>query len=252
MTGPTHVIHFESRFCGPPGVANGGFACGSLAALADGPAEVTLHRPPPLDRPLEVRGDADGGLLMEDRDGMLLATVRRNTAEIDLEAPAAITLAQARAAADRATYYGDPVFPGCFVCGPDRAAGDGLGILSGPVNGTGTCAAPWTPDSSVAGDDGRVRAAVVWAALDCPSGLAALEAAGLPGGTAIVLGRMRARIDALPHAGEACHVVGWPLRRSGRTLSAASVLVGPGGRVMAAARTVWVTVTRGFGVGGEG
>jgi hypothetical protein len=74
VTDPAHVVRFESRFCGPPGVANGGFACGSLAALADGPAEVTLRRPPPLDQPLEVRGDADGGLLMEDRDGMLVAT----------------------------------------------------------------------------------------------------------------------------------------------------------------------------------
>jgi hypothetical protein len=250
MTGPAHVVRFEPQFCGPPGVANGGFACGSLAALADGPAEVTLRRPPPLDRPLGVRGDADGGLLMEDGDGTLLATARPDTAEIDLETPVAITLAQARAAAGLAAYYGDPAFPGCFVCGPDRAAGDGLGILPGPVSGTGTCAAPWTPGSSVAGDDGRVRPAVVWAALDCPSGLAAVEA-GLSGGAMIVLGRMRARIEALPYTGEACHVVGWPLGRSGRTLSAASVLVGSGGRVMAAARTVWVTVTRGFGVGGE-
>jgi hypothetical protein len=250
MIGSAHVVRFEPRFCGPPGVANGGFACGSLAALADGPAEVTLRRPLPLDRPLEVRGDDGGGLLMEDRDGMLMATARRNTAQIDLEPPGDITLAQARAAAGRAAYYSNPAFPGCFVCGPDRAAGDGLRILAGPVNGIGMCAAPWTPDSSVAGDDGRVRPAVVWAALDCPSGLAAVEGADLPAGTAIVLGRMSARIDALPRAGEAYHVVGWTLGRSGRTLSAASALVGPAGRVVAAARTVWVTVTRGFGVGG--
>ena len=38
-------LYFGRRFCGPPGVANGGFACGSIAALHGGAAEVTLRRP---------------------------------------------------------------------------------------------------------------------------------------------------------------------------------------------------------------
>jgi len=41
----------------------------------------------------------------------------------------------------------------------------------------------------VADGDGWVLPEVVWAALDCPSGIAAGEAAGLPRDTAILLAR---------------------------------------------------------------
>jgi hypothetical protein len=68
-------------------------------------------------------------------------------------------------------YFQDPLFPDCFVCGTVRQPGDGLRIFPGPVPGRRLWAAPWTPDSSVAGTDGRVRPEVAWAALDCPSGI---------------------------------------------------------------------------------
>ena len=85
----------------------------------------------------------------------------------------------------------------------NRPPGDGLRIFPGPVAGLGLWAAPWTPDPSVAGANGKVRPEVVWAALDCPSGIAAAEAAGLGAGdagwdTAILLGRMTVRLAARP------------------------------------------------------
>jgi len=141
------------------------------------------------------------------------------------------------------------LFPDCFVCGINRLAGDGLRIFPGPVTGLGLWAAPWTPDPSVAGPDGRVRAEMVWAALDCPSGIAAAEAAGLGHGperdTAILLGRMTAIILAdRPVAGDRCRVMAWPQRRDGRKLTAGSALLGPGGEVLALAEAVWLTVPR--------
>jgi hypothetical protein len=39
-------------------------------------------------------------------------------------------------------------------------------------------------------------------------------------------------------------VVAWPLARDGRKLHAGSALLGPDGQVLAAARTVWITVAR--------
>ncbi len=57
-------LYFRRRFCGPPGMANGGFACGSIAALHGGAAEVTLRRPLPLERPLAARHDGHGALLV--------------------------------------------------------------------------------------------------------------------------------------------------------------------------------------------
>jgi hypothetical protein len=143
-----------------------------------------------------------------------------------------------------ARYYAAPVFPGCFVCGPDRTPGDGLRIFPGPVPERQVWAAPWTPGHHAAGADGRVAPELVWAALDCPSGIAAAEAADLPGGTAVLLGRMTASVAVPPRPGEECRVVAWPGSRDGRKLTAFSALLGPGGEVLASALAVWLTVPR--------
>ena len=247
-------LRVAARFCGPPGVANGGFASGSLAALLGGATEVTLRRPLPLDRPLPVRGDGHGTLVVED-GGRLLAEARPAKVPVELLAvpgtaarllavPGAVTPEAAEAAAGRSRYYDAPVFPGCFVCGPARTAGDGLRVFPGRVAGRALWAAPWTPDTTVADADGRVRPEVVWAALDCPSGIAAADAADLPADTAVVLGRMAATVGGLPRPGDRCRVVAWPLAGDGRKLGAGSALLGPDGEVLAAARTVWITVAR--------
>jgi hypothetical protein len=65
-------ISIERRFNGPLSSANGGYACGRVAELVDGPAEVTLRRPVPLDTPLDVERHDDGSVTMH-HDGLLLA-----------------------------------------------------------------------------------------------------------------------------------------------------------------------------------
>ena len=236
-------MFIDPRFCGPPGIANGGFACGSLAALLGGAAEVTLRRPLPLGRALPVREDGDGVLVVPDDGGPPLAEARRSAVEPEPAVPP-VPADLVRAVAGRAAYYADPAFPGCVVCGPDRAPGDGLRIFPGPLPDRSAWAAPWIPDTSVAATDGRVRPEVVWAALDCPSGLAAGEAAGLTGDTSALLGRMSARLLARPRPGEECRVVAWPVARDGRKLTARSALLAPDGGAMATARTLWLTVPR--------
>jgi hypothetical protein len=89
-----------------------------------------------------------------------------------------------------------------------------------------------------------VRPEVIWAALDCPSGIAAAEAAGLGQDTAVLLGRMTASLAVLPSAGDRCRVIAWPDGREGRKLTAGSALLGPGGELLATARAVWLTVPR--------
>jgi len=237
-------LRIGRRFCGPPGAANGGFASGSLAALLGGTVdvEVSLRRSVPLERPLGVRHDGDA-LLLED-DGWLLAEARPPAAEVELTVPDAPTPQEARAAAGRGPYYGDPLFPDCFVCGPARAPGDGLRIFPGRVPRRPVWAAPWTPDPSVGGLDGQVRNEVVWAALDCPGGVAAAEAAAVPAGTPVLLGQMTARLGARPRIGTEYRLVAWLLGRDGRKLTAGSALLGSDGEVMAAARALWITVAR--------
>lgn len=143
-----------------------------------------------------------------------------------------------------ARYYTDPFFPGCFVCGMDRQPGDGLRIFPGPVPGRPLWAAPWTPDLSVTGAEGMVWPEVVWAALDCPSGIAAAEASGLAPDTAVLLGQMTVSVTMLPQAGDQCRLIAWADERDGRKLTAGSALLGSGGEVLAAARAVWLTVPR--------
>jgi hypothetical protein len=235
-------LRFAQRFCGPPGVTNGGYGCGSLAAVLDGAAEVTLRRPVPVERALTLRRDADGLVLSD--GNTLLAEARPSAIYVGLVVPADVSAAQARAAAGTAPYYADPVFPDCFVCGPTRGPADGLRIFPGPVPGTALYAAPWTIDRSVVATDGRVRPEVVWAALDCPSGIAAAAAAELADDTAVVLGQMTANVAALPEAGDECRVVAWPLGQEGRKLTAGTALIGPDGQVLAAARALWITVPR--------
>jgi len=231
------------RFCGPPGSGNGGYVCGRIAAHADGPVTVTLRRPPPLATPMTVGRDGEGPVRV--RHGRtLIAEAACSPDRPALEIPGPVSMAEAHAAAGGARYYEDPLFPYCFVCGTGREPGDGLRIFPGPVAGRPLWAAPWTPDPSVTDARGRVRPEVVWAALDCPSGIAAAEAAGLTPDTAILLGRMTATLAAPPPAGDQCRVIAWPGARDGRKLLAASALIGPGGQVLAAARAVWLTVPR--------
>jgi hypothetical protein len=216
-------LRLGERFCGPPASANGGYACGAIAELLGGGVEVTLRRPPPLGRPLRLRvGDA--GTTVHDGD------------ELVAEAHPA----KARAAAARSPLFQGHPFPTCFTCGPDRAPGDGLRIFPGPRPGSELWAAPWTPDPSVADQDGLVEFAVIWAALDCPSGFAA----GV-GDTMMVLGRMAARVLARPRADTAYCLVAWRTGpAAGRKQPAGSALLDACGGVLAVARTLWVTIPR--------
>jgi hypothetical protein len=234
------VLDVPPRFCGPPGTANGGFACGAIARLLGEPAEVTLRRPVPLGRSLTVRSADDGSLTV--LDGTTTVAEARPAPLPAEPTPPEVSADVARAVAGRAAYYAAPAFPGCFVCGPDRAAGDGLRIFPGPVSDRSVWAAPWIPDRSVADDDGRVRPEVVWAALDCPAGIAAGEAAELPDDVTCLLGRMSARVIERPEVGRPCRVVAWPLGRDGRKLAAGSALLDAAGSVLATSRSLWLTV----------
>ena len=226
-------LRLGARFCGPPASANGD-ACGAVAELLGDGVEVTLRRPPPLGRPLRLRV-GDGGAVVHDGDE-LVAEARPAT--VGLALPATASPAEARAAAGRYPLFQGHPFPTCFTCGPDRAAGDGLRIFPGPLPGGDLWAAPWTPAPSVADQDGLVEFAVVWAALDCPGGFAA----GV-GDTMMVLDRMAARVLARPRADRAYCLVAWRTGpAAGRKQPARSALLDAHGRVLAVARTLWVTI----------
>jgi hypothetical protein len=241
-------LFLPARFNGPAASANGGFACGALAELVSpGPAgvavEVTLRRPPPLDTPLSV-STVDGLTLLRDGDATVAEARVAEEDEGDLEAVDEVSPEEAaRAMLGYPGLHAHP-FPTCFACGPDRAEGDGLRIFPGPVGGDRSqVASVWVPQESHAesGDlvDGvhRCGVATTWAALDCVGGWSE-QIEGRP----YVLGRMTARIDALPVVGEPHVVVGRHLGRAGRRTFTASTLYDADGRIVGSARHTWVQV----------
>ncbi|HEU4758708.1 MAG TPA: hotdog fold domain-containing protein [Dehalococcoidia bacterium] len=226
-------ITIDSRFHGPPASGNGGYVCGLLARFIDGPTEVTLRRPAPLDRPLEV-ARADGVVRLLDGDTLIAEAV---PAAVDIALPQPVSFEEAQAASQAYPGLRSHPFPECFVCGPQRREGDGLRLFSGPLPGSDVTAAPWVPPASLAGPDGHLSPEFVWAALDCPSGWSL--SAQMPGRHA-VLGRLAARLTAPVVPGDRYVVLAWPLGFEGRKGFAGAALFSAGGRLHAAARSTWV------------
>lgn len=227
------TLTIARRFNGPPNSGNGGYVCGCAARALGGPAEVNLHSPPPLETPLHVvRNDAGLSIRSDQRD--IAQAVRT---KLDIEAPPAPSLDEAENAARRYRGFLEHGFPGCFVCGPHRAEGDGLRIFTGPLR-DGLVAAPWIPGHDLAGADGKVAEEFLWAALDCPTYW------GLPRAGALIalLARMRAAIDARPAPGETCIVVGWALGSDGRKHRGGAALYDEQGALLARAEALWIEI----------
>lgn len=228
------------RFSGPPASGNGGYSCGALAReFGQNPAEVSLLAPPPLDRPLALQMDVAQARLL---DGDDVVAIAQRAAEP--EAGPVISAEEAEAAAagfDVDEYRASHAYPTCFTCGPGRPAGEGLRLWPGRTSTPGVVVWPWTPHESTSDGTGIVETAVVWAALDCPSGHAWFNLE--PDLTPIVLGRLRAVIHRRPAVGEPVVVVGWTKAAGGRKRVAGSSIRSADGELVAAGEATWVVLT---------
>ena len=208
-----------ARFNGPPGSANGGYACGLLSEALGGGFEVTLRRPPPLEVDLDLVGN-------ELKHGdVVIAEAHRNLMPMDAIDP--VSLEDAEKASKGYAGFRQHAYPTCFTCGPARD--DGLGIFAGPVAGRDVVvASPWTPR--------EVRPEIIWAALDCPGGWAVddFQREG------VLLGRMAASIHRVPQVGEPHVVAGWGIGADGRKRFAGSALYAAEGEVLAVSRSTWI------------
>ncbi len=227
---------FPARFNGPPGSANGGFACGAIAEhIPSDLVEAMLRRPPPLGTTLYL-DRTDEQLSVRSDGGDVIATahpvsepITPDDAVFDIPDDLPAALPEER-----------HPFPTCFTCGHARAPGDGLRIFAKHIPGQAVLADRWTPDESLADSDGSIPREIVWAALDCPGGWAAFER--IPGGVA-VLGRMTAQVNRTPSVGEPCVVVASSRWHDRRRMDAHSTLYTAEGELLAAARAVWIDVT---------
>lgn len=225
------------RYNGPPNSANGGYVSGLVARRArrilesDGELVVQLHLPPPLDT--DLRLTRAGRRVHVWHGDALVATASPQAPGADVPGAIAPELAE-RAALRYEGQDGAHPFSTCFVCGPDHP--DGLRLAPGPVPGLdGHVACLWTPDATTDDGTGTVAEELVWAALDCPGGWT-LDPVRSP----LLLGRMSARITALPRVGETVVAVGRGAPGTGRVHTCATALFRRDGTELARSTATWV------------
>jgi hypothetical protein len=226
------TVNVPSRFNGPPSSGNGGYSCGVLAAVVDGPAAVSLRRPVPLNQALALRQKEDGKVCAFAADELIAEAVPA-TPLLAWDGPLP-GLEEARAGHEKYSAPLDGEFGHCFVCG--RSRDDGFHLFTGPIEGTDLVASPWTPPAWAADRDGAVLPEFVWAALDCP-GFFALHGDDM---TIAYLARQQVEILAPIRTGVEYVVVGRPLERSGRKGLSATAVLDPDGTVLAHAECLLV------------
>jgi hypothetical protein len=229
----THEVRVPNRFNGPPGSGNGGWSAGLLGKHLGPEVEVTLKRPIPLDRDIQVVVNGSAATLVD--GNVEIASAR--TAELDLDSPEAISFTEAaQARADFTGYKAHP-FPNCFVCGTGRCCGEGMCLFTGPLD-KGIVASSWVPDAEFVTDRGEISAELICAALDCPGAWGLIDRYGVEG--PFVLGRMTYRLDKPIYAGDRYIVMGWAKGREGRKLFCGNAVYDTEGNVCAAAAATWI------------
>ena len=226
-------VSIPRRFNGPLDSGNGGYCSGVVAGFLEGPAEVSLKRPVPLEKRLDVARDDDRSVRVLDGDAVVIEG--RMVPELEVEVPERANLDEARKGARRYRGSSEGVFSRCFVCGPARE--DAFGVFAGEVEGRQLVASPWTPPSWTADASGQVLSEFVWAVLDCPTYFALYMRGELP---MSVLARLTAQVDAPVVAGEEHVVMAWPIRVDGRKHHAGSAVLSSDGEVLAAARALLI------------
>jgi hypothetical protein len=226
------TLSIAARFRGPPTSSNGGYFAGMVATLAARTVSVQLLQPPPLDTEFELAELPDGELQVRLGEQLI---GQAHSAVLALESPSPPDYLEAVEASRHYAGFRYHRFPSCFVCGTQRARGDGLRIFAGPIAQRHVVAAPWVPDASLDAGDGKVRAEFMSAALDCPGYYAVA-----PDDRMMLLAQFTAHVDRRVHIGESCTLVGWQLSTSGRKHEAGTALFDGKGQLCGRARALWI------------
>lgn len=233
MNTAAETITIPSRFNGPLDSGNGGYACGVVASRLDGPVEVSLRSPVPLDQPLDLVRDPEGSLRL--LHGEKLIAEAHSAPDFDLAVPSPVSPEKARRAAERYRGRSDGIFSRCFVCG--RAREDSFEVFAGRVEGRDAVASPWTPPAWTADSAGEVRPEFIWATLDCPTYFACHLEGEL---TLSMLVRQSTRLHRPLLAGEEYVVLAWPISTDGRKRLAGAAILSPDGETMASAEVLLI------------
>ena len=230
-------VEVAHRFHGPPSMGHGGYVAGLLCEAIPGAVQVTLRKPTPLDRPLELASAEGGGVTLLDGETLI---AEAESATLELAVPAPPSLLEVIAAEARSpSFHGERgVHPTCFGCSRLRAEGEGLRVFAGAhqaASGQRMVAGRFIPGRAFASDDGHVRKLYAFAALDC-AGAFAFIAEGQRAG---LLGRIVLQQHRPAPAAQELIVIGWQIGRDGRKLFAGTALLDAAGTLYASAKATW-------------
>ena len=238
-------LTIPSSYVGPPKIANGGYVCGLMANFIDGPADVLIRMPTPVDHEMQVIAPGDGRYYLMDGKKVL---VQAKAASFELEVPkppnykTAVEAAKTSIALKESPYPGwktQGIHPFCFCCGADDHEGKGLKIHPGRINGSETVAAPWIPAPELGNEAGFVRPEFIWTALDCPGAFAILELTDHQPGMS---GRLVGKIDLSLPVGEPCVVIAWPVAVDGKKLFAGTAIFNAEGLLVGRVLATWFSL----------
>lgn len=225
-------LSIESKFNGPHNSGNGGYSAGLLAQYVDGVARVRLASPPPLDTALSVHRLDDNVELRN--ESVLIATASPSVLTLDI--PDAPSLTQAAQASTHYVGFKEHALPKCYVCGPERCAGDGMRLFPGSLSKSEIHACAWSPTSDQLDANGVVRPEIVWAALDCPGYFAIYGADPKPA----LLGELTANLRDAIFGDQDYVVYAWLVSRAGRKNVAGTAIADRSGYVRAFAKATWI------------
>ncbi|MEQ9643730.1 MAG: hypothetical protein RIM84_27175 [Alphaproteobacteria bacterium] len=237
----SETLTIPARYRGPPDSGNGGYVAGRFATfVGNGPVEVTLRAPTPLETAMDVVRDGDEWRLLH--GDKLIAQAR--PAPLDLDVPDLPPMDETVEATARGGSPYESDYGKCFVCGKGLAAHLGLNMHPGWLPERQLVSALWRPDAAFAGADGKLDPAFAWGALDCPGGFAAGN--GISGSTMYLTGRMTGLVEGEVRAGEDYVVTGWVTARDGRKVTSGTAVSTPDGQVVAKALSLWIEIRSPF------
>ena len=230
-------LSVPAQFRGPPNSVNGGYACGLMGKLIDGPSRAVLRAPMPLDTPMTLIQDGHN-VRIESEAGELIGEAGPGDRATLVQAPPAPTMEAARAAGGTFPGLTRLFHPICFCCGDRLDEGHGLRVFTGQLDGAaaGVVAGAWTPNAVFADARGLIPDEVIWAALDCPGSVSWV----VMGGGGGLLGTMTCEVLRRPRANEPCIVVAWPLEESGRKRLSGTALYAADGELLARSHQIWI------------
>ncbi|MFI1917591.1 PaaI family thioesterase [Nocardia sp. NPDC020380] len=196
---------------------------------------VDFRRAVPVGAPLQLTTTGDVTALT-DGEGTLLASAAAAT--LDLTVPPAPSWAEAKTASEQALSSPHRPVGDCYGCGAACAPGQGLRLFPWGLPDREIMASAWTPDPGLAGETGELPPENVWAALDCPGGIAAWHYAKMARGavtaalTATQLRPVPAGAEYVSHA--------WLLGRDGRKHTVGVALSTADGELCALGEALWI------------